>query len=748
MDIVKELIEDKTQNIQELEAVKIRLKEEIEKRKKSEGVLEAFFKPTTSLVVILDRNYNIIRVNDAYAKACSRNVSDYPGHNYFEFFPSDAKEIFDKVVRTKEPYKVLARPLAFPEHPEWRDAYWDWKLVPVLGSSGEVDLLVFTQNNVTENVRVKEKLHESEERYRTIFNNSLDGIILNLPNGKILSANPSACRMFGRTEEELYAVRRDEIVDLDDPRFMRAFKEREKTGSFNSEMTLLRKDGTKFPGEVTSNLFMDKSGNILSSMLVRDITERKNSEEALRLSEEKFSKAFYNSQAMMSITRFSDNKFINVNKNFSEILGYNRTELLDKCLFELNIWADLKERQDMLKQLFETGCVKNFEMKFSKKSGEIIFAIASADFLDLNGDKCLLASFIDITERKKTEEALRLSRELFFKAFNANPLLMAIVAMNSGKFVEVNETFTKKNGYTKEELIEHRMTDINYWVDLSERCKFNEEIAKKGFMDNFEARFRNKSGEISTYLLSGVIISWKGEDCILAISNDVTELRRYQNEIARLDRLYLIGEMAAGISHEIRNPMTTVRGFLQLFMKRDRYAQDKADLNIMIDELDRANSIITEFLSLAKDKAIDLGMQSLNKKILALLPLLQADAMKDDKTIKLELGNIPCILFDKDEIHQLILNLGRNGLEAMLPGGYITIKTFKESDRVVLAVQDQGKGIAPEVLERIGTPFFTTKDNSTGLGLAICYSIAQRHNARIDVETGSTGTTFYVRFKA
>jgi len=133
---------------------------------------------------------------------------------------------------------------------------------------------------------------------------------------------------------------------------------------------------------------------------------------------------------------------------------------------------------------------------------------------------------------------------------------------------------------------------------------------------------------------------------------------------------------------------------------------------------------------------------------LALLPLLQADAMKDDKTIKLELGNIPCILFDKDEIHQLILNLGRNGLEAMLPGGYITIKTFKESDRVVLAVQDQGKGIAPEVLERIGTPFFTTKDNSTGLGLAICYSIAQRHNARIDVETGSTGTTFYVRFKA
>jgi signal transduction histidine kinase len=217
--------------------------------------------------------------------------------------------------------------------------------------------------------------------------------------------------------------------------------------------------------------------------------------------------------------------------------------------------------------------------------------------------------------------------------------------------------------------------------------------------------------------------------------------------MARLDRLNLVGKMAAIIAHEIRNPLTTVKGFLQLLKDKDRYAQDREYMDLMIDELDRANSIITEFLSLAKDRAIELKKQSLNQKIRTIYPLLQADALKQGKSIKLELGDIPYVSIDKNEIHQLIHNLVRNGLEAMPPGGPLTIETFQEDDSVVLTVKDQGKGIAPENLEKIGTPFFTTKDSGTGLGLAVCYSIAARHNARIGVETGTEGTTFFVRFK-
>ncbi|MFA4886504.1 MAG: ATP-binding protein, partial [Desulfotomaculaceae bacterium] len=115
--------------------------------------------------------------------------------------------------------------------------------------------------------------------------------------------------------------------------------------------------------------------------------------------------------------------------------------------------------------------------------------------------------------------------------------------------------------------------------------------------------------------------------------------------------------------------------------------------------------------------------------------------------LEFELWDIPYIDLDEKEIRQLILNLVRNGFEAMPSGGTLTIKTFRDSGEVVLAVKDGGKGIGPEILEKIGTPFFTTKDTGTGLGLAVCYSIAARHNARIEIETGPKGTNFYVRFK-
>lgn len=216
--------------------------------------------------------------------------------------------------------------------------------------------------------------------------------------------------------------------------------------------------------------------------------------------------------------------------------------------------------------------------------------------------------------------------------------------------------------------------------------------------------------------------------------------------MARLDRLNLVGEMAASIGHELRNPMTTVRGFLQVLGGKPECMAYKEYFNLMIEELDRANSIITEFLTLARNKVIQLKPENLNRILDAITPLIQADAMIGDKYINVETGDIGELLLDEKEIRQLILNLVRNGLESMNPGGTLTIKTYQEDGEVVLAVQDQGKGIEPSLLEKLGTPFLTTKEDGTGLGLAVCFSIAERHGAAIKVETGRTGSTFSVRF--
>ncbi len=501
---------------------------------------------------------------------------------------------------------------------------------------------------------------------------------------------------------------------------------------------------SSLPNEDKTAIIQELKAEIIR--LKEEVEKQNKAEKALCLSEDKFYKAFHHNQTMMAIIRFRDDIYIDVNSSYAEVLGYSREEMIGRSVLELGVWVDLKERQDVNKKLLDNGYARNCEFKFRRKSGEISSLVATANLLNVDGEKCILASLVDITVQKNAEEALRKSKELFYTIFNVNPIPMFIMSLKNWTIIEANEATLNYYGSTRDELIGARTVDVNFWVDPGEREKFVEAVTNEGFFNNKEVRFFTKSGEIKTVLLSGVAITWNNEKCYIAIHHNITELRRYQNEMARLDRLNLVGEMSAGIGHEIRNPMTTVRGFLQLLKEKDRYSQDKVYMDIMLEELDRTNSIITEFLSMAKDKAVELRKQSLNQKVRTIFPLLNAEAIKQDKNIDIELGDIPYIVIDRNEIKQLIHNLVRNGLEAMSPGGLLTIKTFKDDDGVVLAVQDQGSGIAPEILERIGTPFFTTKDNGTGLGLAVCYSIAQRNNAQIDIKTGSKGTTFYVRF--
>lgn len=235
-------------------------------------------------------------------------------------------------------------------------------------------------------------------------------------------------------------------------------------------------------------------------------------------------------------------------------------------------------------------------------------------------------------------------------------------------------------------------------------------------------------------------------DRVLVIVRNISELTRLKQELSRLDKLHLVGEMAASIGHEVRNPMTTVRGFLQLFGRKPEFMDYKERFNLMIEELDRANGIISEFLSLAKNKALKLENQNLNTIITTIAPLIQSNAIMSNKFINLDLQPIPYLRLDTQEIRQLILNLVQNGLEAMLPGTSLTIKTFVENTQVIMTIQDTGSGIPPDLMEKIGLPFFTTKDHGTGLGLAVCYSIVARHKASIEIFSSPEGTTFFIKF--
>ncbi len=234
----------------------------------------------------------------------------------------------------------------------------------------------------------------------------------------------------------------------------------------------------------------------------------------------------------------------------------------------------------------------------------------------------------------------------------------------------------------------------------------------------------------------------------LVIIQDQTELYKAKKEFRRLDSLDLIGKMAANIGHEVRNPLTTVRGYLQYLSCKEQFKVHAEMFGLMIGELDRTNAIISEFLSLSKNKVVRLEPKNLNTIIRAIYPLLDIDALADNKSIILKLDDtIPHINLDESEIRQLIINFVRNGLEAMTDKGVLIIRTWHYDQYVLLVIKDNGSGIPDSVIEQIGTPFVTTKENGTGLGLSVCYSIAARHQANIDFTTDKNGTEFTVYFK-
>lgn len=233
---------------------------------------------------------------------------------------------------------------------------------------------------------------------------------------------------------------------------------------------------------------------------------------------------------------------------------------------------------------------------------------------------------------------------------------------------------------------------------------------------------------------------------IEGIVRDISYRKKVEKEITRLEQLRILGQTAAGIAHEIRNPMTTVRGFLQLLMRKADIERYREFMELMITELDRANFIITDFLSLSKEKRAVMKQQNLNDIILTLKPLLETNAFVSSKRIEFNLSEIRDLLLDETEIKQMILNIVQNGLEAMAPDGLLEISTSLGETGVVLEVKDQGTGFEPTVLDKLGEPFITTKEKGTGLGLAICYSIAHRHSAKIYIDTNQYGTKVGIEF--
>ncbi len=246
-------------------------------------ILEGFFTSTITPLVFLDRDFNFIRVNEAYAKSCQREVSEFPGHNHFEFYSSDAKEIFEQVVKTTKPYQAIARPFTFPDHPEWGTTYWDWTLTPILDDGGEVEYLVFSLEDVTKHKRDDLALRNASLYTRGLIEASIDPLVTISRNGKVMDVNKATELVTGKSREEIMGS--DFSDYFTDPEGARKGYEQVFQKGFIRDYPLAIRHTSGQVTEVLYNatVYKNEAEEVQGVFAAaRDITERKEAENRIR----------------------------------------------------------------------------------------------------------------------------------------------------------------------------------------------------------------------------------------------------------------------------------------------------------------------------------------------------------------------------------------------------------------------------------------------------------------------------------
>lgn len=229
---------------------------------------------------------------------------------------------------------------------------------------------------------------------------------------------------------------------------------------------------------------------------------------------------------------------------------------------------------------------------------------------------------------------------------------------------------------------------------------------------------------------------------------------REMKDLLKLERLLAATEIAAGIAHEVRNPLTSIKGFLQLMMQKEDRTNFNSYLEIMLGEIERIDALIGEFQRLARPlRQPNLGLVDLGKVVADVVLLMSSQA--EQRQVALEYSAQGDLFSDSGiwaradipQLKQVLINLLKNAFDALSPGGRVRISLARVHDIPSITIEDNGAGIAPEVIEKLGTPFFTTKEGGTGLGLSICYTIIHNHGGKINVASKvGEGTSFTLLF--
>ncbi|MDD5023677.1 MAG: PAS domain S-box protein [Methanoregula sp.] len=520
---------------------------DITERKIAEEKLEYERKQLLSLFSSIDEiiyvcdpyTYEILYVNDALLRAFQKNPVGGICYKEFQGFYHPCEFCTNEIL-LKNKYK----PYRWEYHNPLINR--DFEMVDrIIKWPDGRDVRFEFAKDITERKKAEESLRESEEKFREIFENANDAIeIIELLDsgrpGKYLDLNTVACRMVQHTKEELL---QHSPLEIDTGTFSRSFEEilrelhTDDHATFEAEHR--RKDGIIVPVEVNAHIVTLLGKRVILS-IVRDITERKRVEEALRIAHEKYTKAFLSAPNAITISELDSGRFIEVNDAATRIFGYSRDELIGKSAIELGIWLNKEERDHFIDQIRKHGKVSQFEVLERRKSGDLYYARVNADTISIGNITCIIAIIHDITDQKNAEAALRESEKRFRNLFETTSDLVWEVD-ETGHYTYVSPKVLATLGYTPDELRGKTPFDVMPPEEAARVGEiFSKIIASQQPFSSLENSSLHKDGYIVILDTSGVpVFRPDGTFCgFRGIDRDITARKRAEEAVQAAVKLH------------------------------------------------------------------------------------------------------------------------------------------------------------------------------------------------------------------
>ncbi|WP_051534305.1 ATP-binding protein [Desulfitibacter alkalitolerans] len=493
-----------------------------------------------------------------------------------------------------------------------------------------------------------------------------------------------------------------------------------------------------------------KAGGIFAGLLVffliwksyQRLSQNINFEEMKR--ENEFIKSVLNQMPVGVMTYDTDLRASYLNKKYMEFTGLNKEQVLGltpeliaaKIYVSNNIKPIVCELHSMNK-----SSIKNRILPIKHKSGKIVK-------LKFDGYKLKDQGYLVlISEAKKEQELenLQLQTQTILDSVDN----LVLLTDKNEKIIMCNNKISQQSGLTKEVIIGQDLEE--FLQKLKIKVKELKNTSEKE-LENYEIIYRTVDDKVKVAVVHTASICNVDQETIgkIFVASDITSFKMDQEKIKQQEKLAIIGQMAAGVVHEIRNPLTSIKGFSQLINHITSDKRIKEYVGVIESEANNLNNFITEFLLFTKPRDPVFKYISIREIIDSMYIMLDNQAFM--KRIKLEIvydEEDRVIKVDENQIKQVILNIVQNAFDALLerenPKVIIRTGYVSDSNEVFIAISDNGVGMSQFEIARLGSPFFTTKETGTGLGLSVCYQIVKEHGGRIVVESmNNKGTTFVI----